>query len=154
MKNRGFTLLEMMVVLAIISIIVGIGYPNIMDSLQKSRRSDGKTALMGLQIAQEKLRANCNVYATTLDGAVNNCVPGDAAATKLKFPSTSDESFYKITITNASSTTYTATAKAIASGRQARDNDCIELIFTVDTSSPNGIKSSKDKDGNPSTGCW
>jgi prepilin-type N-terminal cleavage/methylation domain-containing protein len=42
---RGFSLIELMVVVAIIAIIVGIGYPSYLGYTQKTRRSDGIAAL-------------------------------------------------------------------------------------------------------------
>ena len=40
--NRGFTLVELMIVVAIVAILAAIGYPSYQNSVQKSRRADGR----------------------------------------------------------------------------------------------------------------
>jgi len=45
-KNTGFTLIELMIAIAVISILVGIAVPNYLDYLRRAVRTDAKTALM------------------------------------------------------------------------------------------------------------
>ena len=145
MKNRGFTLIEIMFVVAVIGILAMIALPNFQSSLYKARRSDGKTALVGLQIAQEKLRANCRFYAENL-GAANSCDPAtvtSSADVTVDFNTTSDEGYYTIAIETgtADETYYKATATAVAGKSQAHDNDgtdCTILTLEVSAANPNG----------------
>lgn len=44
-KMAGFTLIELLIVVVIIGIIAAFAYPNYMDSVRKSRRSDARTML-------------------------------------------------------------------------------------------------------------
>jgi type IV pilus assembly protein PilE len=163
MNNRGFTLIEIMIVVAIIGVLAAMAYPSLTDQLSKSRRSDAKTALLGLQQVQEKLRANCNVYALDLDTTIVNgdgdsipflCTPGAAADTAVNYSSNSQEGWYTIAVTSANAIGYVATATTDAGDRQASDRTCKTLILTVDDNNPNGQRTSTDSDGNPSTSCW
>ena len=50
----GFTLIELMVTVAIVGILAGIAYPSYQDSVRKSRRSDVEGVLLGLANAMER----------------------------------------------------------------------------------------------------
>ena len=52
--NRGFTLVELMIVVAIVAILAAIGYPSYQNSVQKSRRADGRAALQEAAARQER----------------------------------------------------------------------------------------------------
>lgn len=66
-KQTGFSLIELMIVVAIVAIIMVVAVPSYQDSLQKSRRADAKVALLDIQMAQEKFRSNNPTYATALN---------------------------------------------------------------------------------------
>lgn len=54
-KNvRGFSLIELMVVVVVIGILASIAYPSYMDSVRKGRRSDGKSALLATSQSMER----------------------------------------------------------------------------------------------------
>ena len=65
-SQRGFTLLELMIAVAVIAILASLAYPSYLDSVRKSRRADGMAALMNVQLAQQKLRSNCRFFAGSL----------------------------------------------------------------------------------------
>ena len=47
-KNmKGFTLLELMIVIVVVGILAAIGYPSYADSIRKSKRGDAQAALLG-----------------------------------------------------------------------------------------------------------
>lgn len=119
---RGFTLIEAMVVVAIVAIIASIALPSYQQSVRKSRRADAVLALQQIQVEQEKLRAECTSYAGNLTGT--------RACGTLGYPkATSPDDFYSLTLSNQSATGYTATATA--TGLQAADAECPSLELQV-----------------------
>jgi type IV pilus assembly protein PilE len=61
-KNTGFTLIELMVAVAILAIIVALAYPSYLESIRKSRRADAKTALLDLATRQERFFSVNSIY--------------------------------------------------------------------------------------------
>ena len=134
-KTRGFTLIEMMIVLAIIGVVAAIAIPNFIDSVRKARRSDGGDALLYIQQLQEKYRASNTDFGTLAEIGYS----ADAA------PVYSSESYYVVTTTGAgSATAYTATATAASGTSQVGDTsnpvDCTTLTLTVTATDPRGTK--------------
>ena len=107
-RPSGFTLVELMIVVAIIGILAAIAYPSYTEYVTRSKRSDGKAALLSLQLAQEKYRANCVQYATGIHANTMSCILGGAH--NLVSPTTSPDGYYTIAIASANTTTYTITA--------------------------------------------
>lgn len=66
-KSAGFTLIELMIVIAIISILVMMALPAYNDQMRKSRRTEAKQILSDLQLRQEKWRSNHGTYGPTAD---------------------------------------------------------------------------------------
>ncbi|MGR9012100.1 MAG: type IV pilin protein [Gammaproteobacteria bacterium] len=98
-RSTGFTLIELMVVVAIIGMLTGIAYPSYTEYVIKGKRSDAKAALLQVQIAQEKYRANTISYGTLAQIGVS---------------ATSPDGYYTIAVAGNSATAYTATATPLA----------------------------------------
>jgi len=157
LKNvRAFTLIELMIVVAVVGILAAIAYPSYTEYVMKSRRSDAKAGLLSLQLAQEKYRANCLQYATGIDSnfsCASTLSNADDGNHDLIGSTTSPDGYYTLSIsplpgtTALAQTTYSLTATAI--GVQAGDTKCKSL--SIDQ---NGVKTSKDSANNTSTGCW
>jgi len=64
---RGFTLIEIMIAVAIVAILAAIALPSFLDSVRKSRRSEAFAALSALQQAQERWRGNNASYGALTD---------------------------------------------------------------------------------------
>ena len=124
-QNCGFTLIELMIVVAIVAILAAVAFPSYQDSIRLARRSDAADGLMNLQGLQEKYRANNTTFGTLAQ-------IGGAAA--------SEDGFYTLTVGNNAATTYTLTATAVAGTTQAADAGCTAMTLTVAAATPRGVK--------------
>lgn len=64
-SSKGFTLLEMMVVIAVIGILAAIVYPNYDEYIKRGKRTEGQTFLTDLAARQERYFVQNNRYVTT-----------------------------------------------------------------------------------------
>jgi type IV pilus assembly protein PilE len=129
-SERGFTLLELMIVLVVIAILSAIAYPSFIEQIRKGRRADAITALNQIQQAQERWRVNCPCYAGSITAANAGC-PATACATSsgLGLSGTSANAYYTVGISNVSATGYTLTATA--TGPQAADTKCASMSVAL-----------------------
>jgi type IV pilus assembly protein PilE len=81
LSAEGFSLIELMVVIAVIGILAGIAYPNYTDYIYKSHRANAQSELLQLASVQEKIFLNANSYTPTLVGLYNGTGAGGLGAT-------------------------------------------------------------------------
>lgn len=108
--NRGFTLVELMIVIAVVGIIATIAYPSYNDSVKKSRRADAKGALMGFSQAMERHFTDNNSYLGAASGGANTGAP---TIFPTQAPLDSSAKFYDLTIEAATASSYTLRATPI-----------------------------------------
>ncbi len=65
-RQYGITLIELMIVVAVIAILAAIGYPSYRDYVRRSNRAEGKSELMNAAALQEKFFSNNNTYTTDM----------------------------------------------------------------------------------------
>ena len=68
MKRHGFTLIELMIVIAIIAFLAMISVPSFMRFLAKAKRAEAYMQLSSIYAAQKSYYAEHGTYATVLDG--------------------------------------------------------------------------------------
>jgi type IV pilus assembly protein PilE len=98
-----------MIVCAIVAILAAIAYPSYQSSVQKSRRAEAKTALLGVAAQMERWSTEKSGYAAATLGASSTAV----------FANHSENSHYNLSLANLTATTYTA--RAAPTGAQTGD---------------------------------
>ena len=132
-KSSGFTLIELMIVTAIIAILAAVSLGFYGNYVTRAARTDARTALTSTAASLEKCRS---IY-----GAYNH------ASCNVTFPVTSDEAYYSIAqpaAANLAASTFTLIATPM--GRQLADTECDGLSLTN-----TGLKSGT---GTDPTKCW
>ena len=79
-SNKGFTLIELMIVVAIIGILAAIAIPNFLRFQLKSKSSEGKVNIAAIRTAQESYLAEFGAYVNA-DVSPNVADPGPAKTT-------------------------------------------------------------------------
>lgn len=65
-RAAGFTLMELMIVVAIVAILSAIAYPSYQDHIRKSRRAAAQSFLMDVAAKQQQYLIDARTYATSL----------------------------------------------------------------------------------------
>jgi type IV pilus assembly protein PilE len=134
--EKGFTLIELMITVAIVAILAAIAYPSYTEYVRRARRVEGQNLLNDAAARQERYRAQNGLYADTVDKLK---LPGGAA---------SENGYYTLSLNvPAGGTSYTLTAeRALA---QTSDTKCGN--FTLDDKGTKNMAA-----GTPGTKetCW
>lgn len=117
-RSPGFTLIELMIAVAVVAILAAIAFPNFMDSVRKSRRSEAFSAISAVQQAQERWRASNPEYTSQLTAS---------PPTGLGLASTTQSGYYTLSLSNVTATTYEVVATAVSGTTQASDGNCAKL---------------------------
>src|SRR5579862_6730540 len=118
-RMRGVTLIELLTVIAVVAILSSIAVSSYHNYLLRTNRTDGTTALLRVQVAEEKYFLQNNTYTTDI---------ADAPPTGLGVASPTPNGHYTLIVaadpnsTNSIATSYLATATP--TGSQAKDTAC------------------------------
>lgn len=113
--SRGFTLIEMLIVVALLGILTAIAVPQYNAYRLRSNRAEGKVALVQAAQALERLYSRESSYAS--------------AAVGTTFPATSEHRLYNLSF-SAGPTATGYTLSAAGQGAQAGDTGCTPLTLT------------------------
>ncbi len=117
-KQRGFTLIELMITVAIIGLLASIALPSYNSYIVRSARIQAQTELLELASIQEKIYLNSNSYAFSVTGNYNGKSDGGLGKTT----GTTQDGRYTIALDiAAASQTFTLTATPTVGGSQVGD---------------------------------
>jgi type IV pilus assembly protein PilE len=144
--RRGFTLMELVVALAIVGILATIAWPGYAAIVHRSLRVEARLALLRVQQLQERHFASYYRYASSMNAS--------ADADGLQADATTESGNYELSLqTAADGQSYVAIARVTPAGRQQHDAPCQQ--FSVDTT---GLRRSAGVDGrwqvDQGRGCW
>jgi len=132
-KKSAFTLIELMIVVAIIGIITAIAYPSYNNYVVRAKRADGMSALMLAAQSYERFRANSFNYNTSLGNIFVTQVPVEGGT-----------AYY--TLANSAQADGSYTLTATPTGSMAGRDGALTLTNT-------GARTWTDKGGTTNT-CW
>lgn len=122
---RGFTVIEIMIVVILVSIIASIALPSYQTYLRKARRAEALESLYRIQLAQEKWRSSNIAYGTLTDLGINATTSSGNYTLAVNLPASPGDQ-----------TAYTATATATAGSTQVEDEangvSCSTLTINQD----------------------
>lgn len=103
-KQKGFTLIELMIAVAIIGILTSVGYPSYQNHIRKAKRVEAQGALVAFATAMEQWRVENNSYkvgtdGTTISDIFSNQVPTDGGTKTYTLSLVSDATSYTLTAT-------------------------------------------------------
>ncbi len=136
--QAGFTLLELVIAMAVLTLLVTMAYPSYLEHMYKVRRADALGPLLDVVSRQEQYMLDHKQYAgnmTQLGFAAN--------------PYITPEGFYSVAVVTAgcgTSLCYRFTATPVSGKAQANDAKCTSLSINS--------TGSKNATGSASTKCW
>lgn len=115
-SSNGFTLIELMIAVAIIGILAAIALPAYQQYVREARRSEGQAALLEIQQLQERFRVSSQAYAssTAALGSVGTVPISD---------------HYTFALSGTTATTYTLTADVKTGSPQTSDTGCSQMTL-------------------------
>ena len=131
-QSRGFSLIELMIVVAIVGILAAVAMGFYGDNVIAANRTEGRSALSETAGSLEKCRSLYGSYNSA------NC--------NVTLPFATETNYYSISATAIAATAFTLTATPVAGSPQSNDADCTTLTLTN-----TGVKGATGAD---TSDCW
>jgi len=130
-KEHGFTLIEMLIVVAILGIIVAIGYPSYQEQVRKSRRAEGMGELLEMADRMERHYSDLGTY--------DQDIAGTNMTAAAIFKTTTTGGYYTLSVDNGGTgedpptdnVRFTIRAIPVAGKSQAKDK-CGTFVYRSD----------------------
>jgi type IV pilus assembly protein PilE len=138
-RVAGFTLIEVMITVAVVAILAGVALPNYLDYVTRSRLVEAKTSLVDMRTRLEQFFLDNRTYPAS-------CIAAGVAPTATQINLPAGAKFFDVTCA-LTATTYTVTATGKGS--------MLGFVFTVNeanTRATTGVKSGWTTPS-PNT-CW
>src|SRR4051794_24717847 len=78
-RRRGFTLLELVIVVVVVAILASVALPGYQDQVRKSRRASAQSHLLDIAQREQQYLLDARSYASTI-AALNMSTPADVFA--------------------------------------------------------------------------
>lgn len=85
-RQHGFTLIELMITVAIVALLASVAYGSFKDAAIKGRRAEGRAALLDLMQQQERYFTQFGSYITFADGATGTNGGSDSSGSAVNIP--------------------------------------------------------------------
>ena len=118
LRRRGFTLIELMIAVALVAILAAIALPSYTEYIKRSSRGAAQSELVELAAVQEKIFLNSNAYASSVTTAYSGSSTGGLGATT----GLSRDSRYSFS-TTVNGASFTLTATPVSGSTQAGDGN-------------------------------
>lgn len=128
-NNKGFTLIEVMIVVAIIGILAAIAYPSYDEYVKRGNRTEGQAFLQDVAARQERYFSQNNAYITDTDDLAKLGVSASSPTGKYTL-SLSDDDGYTLTVENnfndtkCEDLTLNALGVRDSTGTRSDNNEC------------------------------
>lgn len=84
-RNRGFTLIELMITVAIVGILATVAYPLYLDQIRKSKRAEAQATLMNIATRQQQTLLDSRSYAPSVSALNVTITPTLTSAYTVSF---------------------------------------------------------------------
>lgn len=126
---RGFTLIELGIVVAIVAVLAAIAYPSYQETVRKTRRADARSVLLQAAQWMERFYSDNFRYDQNRAGvSVNNAAQFPSSGLT-QTPIEGTTKYYNITVAAVAATTFTLNATPITGTDQPNDK-CKTLTLT------------------------